>query len=53
MVALWWYTFLSVNVGPILMKKVKDLPAGNELKYRQSRLVEAWKFGSGLDYDDH
>ena len=53
MVALGWYTFLARNVGPVLLDRVKDLPKGDEKRYRNSRLAEAWKFGSGLDYDDH
>lgn len=52
MVALGWYTFLARNVSPILAKQIESLPKGDK-RYRMSRMVEAWKFGSGLDYDDH
>lgn len=52
MVALGWYTFLARNVSPILAKQIESLPRGDK-RYRMSRMVEAWKFGSGLDYDDH
>ena len=52
MVALGWYTFLARKVSPILVKQIESLPRGDK-KYRMSRMVEAWKFGSGLDYDDH
>ena len=53
MVALGWYTFLARNIGPILVKSVKDKPPGDVERFIFLRTAEAWKFGSGLDYDDH
>ena len=52
MTALGWYTFLARNWGPVLAERSKTLPRG-DARYRMNRLVESWKFGSGLDYDDH
>jgi hypothetical protein len=52
MTALGWYTFLARNLGPVLAERSKTLPNG-DARFRMNRLVEQWKFGSGLDYDDH
>eukprot|EP00596_Hydrurales_sp_CCMP1899_P000466 CAMPEP_0119049718 /NCGR_PEP_ID=MMETSP1177-20130426/66016_1 /TAXON_ID=2985 /ORGANISM="Ochromonas sp, Strain CCMP1899" /LENGTH=553 /DNA_ID=CAMNT_0007027271 /DNA_START=134 /DNA_END=1795 /DNA_ORIENTATION=+ len=52
MFALWWYTFLAENVGPIIRERTESMPHG-DFRYRARRAAEAWKFGSGLDYNDH
>lgn len=51
--AMFAYTICSSYVTPI----VRDLylPTVNDPgeRFKLKRLMEAWKFGSGLDYDDH
>ncbi|GLJ30830.1 hypothetical protein SUGI_0612280 [Cryptomeria japonica] len=42
------YTFLSTFVSPILRSWVKNLP--KKEKYKWNRYLEAWEYGSGLDY---
>ncbi|XP_020582580.1 uncharacterized protein LOC110026117 isoform X2 [Phalaenopsis equestris] len=48
------YTFLSSYISPIISFKFRPwielLPEKN--KYRWRRHLEAWKYGSGLDYND-
>jgi hypothetical protein len=45
------YSALSTTCGPILQKVAPLLP--RKLKFQVKRLIESWKFGSGLDYYDH
>lgn len=47
-VALGSYTFLSSFISPILRSWVNGLPQKD--KYIWNRRLEAWKYGSGLDY---
>lgn len=50
--AMGIYTLLSAYLSPILLGLLPILP-GDRMKYRTKRHIEAWKFGSGLDYFDH
>ncbi|XP_074591700.1 uncharacterized protein LOC141847543 isoform X1 [Curcuma longa] len=45
---LGFYTFLSSYIDPVVRPWVKYLP--NRSKYAWNRRLEAWKYGSGLDY---
>ncbi|XP_026392724.1 uncharacterized protein LOC113288013 [Papaver somniferum] len=45
---LGYYTFLSTFVDPVIRPWVNTLPA--KMKYDWRRHLEAWKYGSGLDY---
>ncbi|PKU87831.1 hypothetical protein MA16_Dca021177 [Dendrobium catenatum] len=47
---LGYYTFLSSYVDPIIRPWIELLPEKNKYKWR--RHLEAWKYGSGLDYND-
>jgi lycopene cyclase CruP len=49
--ALAVYTLLATTVAPVLLKFTPVLPRTS--RFQVKRLTEAWKFGSGLDYDDH
>ncbi|PKA57920.1 hypothetical protein AXF42_Ash012459 [Apostasia shenzhenica] len=46
---LGYYTFLSSYFDPIVRPWIKFLPEKN--KYIWRRRLEAWKYGSGLDYN--
>ncbi|KAI4331037.1 hypothetical protein MLD38_029266 [Melastoma candidum] len=43
------YTFLSTFVDPAIRPLVDTLP--EDMKYEWNRRLEAWKYGSGLDYE--
>ena len=48
------YTLLYNLRGQMLLRRAKELELNNPSEaWRLRRLVEAWKFGSGMDYDDH
>ena len=49
---LGFYAFLATYISPILLQ-ISESISSPEQKFYMRRLVEAWKFGSGLDYDDH
>lgn len=54
MVALFTYTMLSIYISPIIKSVyLPTLPADTRELFLWKRRMEAWKFGSGLDYDDH
>lgn len=46
------YTALSNYVAPLITPQLPAV-ATTGVHYRWKRLIEAWKFGSGLDYYDH
>ena len=46
------YTVLSNTVGPALESSSGTLP-DSAMRFRVRRTVEAWKYGSGMDYYDH
>jgi hypothetical protein len=48
---LFWYTFCAENVSPVLRGFVPLVSPSTQ--FRLKRAMEAWKFGSGLDYEDH
>ncbi|KAI8551984.1 hypothetical protein RHMOL_Rhmol06G0230000 [Rhododendron molle] len=45
---LGYYTFLSTFVDPVIRPLVNAFPA--KMKYKWRRQLEAWQYGSGLDY---
>ncbi|KAG5545617.1 hypothetical protein RHGRI_017939 [Rhododendron griersonianum] len=45
---LGYYTFLSTFVDPVIRPLVNAVPA--KMKYKWRRQLEAWQYGSGLDY---
>lgn len=47
-VMLGWYTFLTSFVDPVTRPLIKFL--SQKKKYELNRYLEAWKYGSGLDY---
>ncbi|WOL20226.1 hypothetical protein Cni_G29030 [Canna indica] len=47
-VMLGYYTFLSSYIDPAVRPWINSLPKRN--KYEWTRRLEAWKYGSGLDY---
>lgn len=49
--ALAWYTLLSLWVQPLLAPVVEGLPPRERFLWR--RRFEAWRFGSGLDFETH
>jgi hypothetical protein len=51
-IAMAVYTVLASTLGPLLVNISGSLPSP-EAKFRVRRLAEAWKFGSGIDYEDH
>ena len=53
MTALGFYTFLSAFVAPIVVDSIVPVLSDPAMIFRVRRQVEAWKFGSGLDYYDH
>ncbi|PWA36608.1 lycopene beta/epsilon cyclase protein [Artemisia annua] len=42
------YTFLSIFIDPLIRPVVDTF--STEMKYKWNRQLEAWKYGSGLDY---
>ncbi|KAK8952209.1 hypothetical protein KSP39_PZI003714 [Platanthera zijinensis] len=46
---LGYYTFLSSYVDPVIRQWIENLPEKNKFTWR--RRLEAWKYGSGLDYN--
>ena len=52
MIMMGWYTFLSTYISPIITERITETSSA-ETKFKLKRAVEAWKFGSGLDYDEH
>ena len=51
--ALGWYTFLAKYAADPF-KRISDMDwVDLQTRFRMRRTVEAWKFGSGLDYFDH
>ena len=54
MINLLWFTFLSENIAPSLSAFVDGNPSmAPSDKFKYHRMIEQWKFGSGLDYNDH
>jgi lycopene cyclase CruP len=53
MIALALYTFLANYISPILIIIADSGILDKKSTYQARRLVESWKFGSGLDYYDH
>ena len=53
MIALALYTFLANYISPILIIIADSGIIDKKSTYQARRLVESWKFGSGLDYYDH
>ena len=51
-VTMGLYTIFAESLGPVLSSTSASLPPP-ALRFRCKRLVEAWRFGSGLDYFDH
>ncbi|KAG9439879.1 hypothetical protein H6P81_020044 [Aristolochia fimbriata] len=47
---LGYYTLLSTYMDPVVRPLVNYLP--ERMKYNWRRYLEAWKYGSGLDYKD-
>ncbi|XP_058220369.1 uncharacterized protein LOC131330713 isoform X1 [Rhododendron vialii] len=45
---LGYYTFLSTFVDPVIRPLLNAFPA--KMKYKWRRQLEAWQYGSGLDY---
>ncbi|XWS47406.1 hypothetical protein CRYUN_Cryun14cG0149500 [Craigia yunnanensis] len=45
---LGYYTFLSSFMDPVIRSWLNAFPS--KMKYQWKRHVEAWKYGSGLDY---
>ncbi|PPS16245.1 hypothetical protein GOBAR_AA04329 [Gossypium barbadense] len=45
---LGYYTFLSTYMDPVIRSWLNGLPS--KVKYEWKRHLEAWKYGSGLDY---
>ncbi|XP_039030131.1 uncharacterized protein LOC120164494 isoform X2 [Hibiscus syriacus] len=45
---LGYYTFLSTNMDPVIRSWLNGMPS--KMKYEWNRHLEAWKYGSGLDY---
>lgn len=52
-IMLGWYTILHRYYAPVLTVALEKLPVSQERRFRWKRQMEAWKFGSGLDYYDH
>ncbi|KAJ9537623.1 hypothetical protein OSB04_030356, partial [Centaurea solstitialis] len=42
------YTFLSIFIDPLIRPMIDTFPT--ETRYKWRRQLEAWKYGSGLDY---
>lgn len=52
--AMGWYTLLSTTLSePLMALTAPDSLLDAATRFRIRRQVEAWKFGSGLDYFDH
>ncbi|KAG6420415.1 hypothetical protein SASPL_116942 [Salvia splendens] len=49
-VMLGSYTFLSCYVDPLIRPLLKRFPA--RMRYEWNQKLEAWKYGSGLDYEN-
>ena len=49
---MWLYTIFAEYLGPVVSSTAASLPSPS-LRFRCKRLVESWRFGSGLDYFDH
>jgi 2-polyprenyl-6-methoxyphenol hydroxylase-like FAD-dependent oxidoreductase len=47
------YTFLASFAAKPVLSLTNSLPLSANSKFNWRRKVEAWKFGSGLDYFDH
>ncbi|XP_010244147.2 PREDICTED: uncharacterized protein LOC104588042 isoform X2 [Nelumbo nucifera] len=47
-VMLGYYTFLSLLIDPVIRPWLNTLP--DKRKYEWKRHLDAWKYGSGLDY---
>ncbi|KAG5231999.1 Lycopene cycl domain-containing protein [Salix suchowensis] len=45
---LGYYTFLSTYADPVIRSLLTAFPS--KMKYEWKRYLEAWKYGSGLDY---
>ncbi|KAK8717759.1 hypothetical protein V6N13_045016 [Hibiscus sabdariffa] len=45
---LGYYTFLSAYMDPVIRSWLNGMPS--KMKYEWNRHLEAWKYGSGLDY---
>ncbi|XP_057954523.1 uncharacterized protein LOC131148671 [Malania oleifera] len=45
---LGYYTFLSTFIDPLIRSLINAFPA--KMKYDWKRNLDAWKYGSGLDY---
>lgn len=46
---LGYYTFMSSYASPLVRPLVNTFPS--KRKYRWNRYLDAWKYGSGLDYE--
>lgn len=53
MVALIFYTFLATFISPIAKSIAESDLLNKRDKFHLKRLIESWKFGSGMDYYDH
>ena len=51
--SLFWYTLLATYVSPVLRSSYLPNLTSPSARFKIQRAMEAWKFGSGLDYDDH
>ena len=49
---LFIYTLLSQYITPIVMSIVLPNTKDVRERFRLKRMVEAWRFGSGLDYEE-
>ncbi|XP_042486982.1 uncharacterized protein LOC122067207 [Macadamia integrifolia] len=47
-VMLGYYTFLSTFIDPVIRSWLKAFP--EKMRYKWKRRLDAWKYGSGLDY---
>ncbi|XP_043693790.1 uncharacterized protein LOC122644234 [Telopea speciosissima] len=47
-VMLGYYTFLSTFIDPVIRSRINAFP--DKMKYEWNRRLDAWKYGSGLDY---
>lgn len=52
-IALGYYTFLANFIGPIAKSIAESGSLDAKSTFQLNRSIEAWKFGSGLDYYDH
>eukprot|EP01035_Chromulina_nebulosa_P018149 gene18149-23803_t len=53
LVAMFYYTWSYNNIGPIIKNQIDSNDKSISEKFKLKRLLDKWKFGSGLDYYDH